>query len=78
MGADVSAANGYRVRPISLAAENGNAAILEALLDAGADANAALPEGETVLMTAARTGDADVKWEAELEAEFKARLAAAK
>ena len=27
-----------------------------ALLDAGADANAVLPEGETVLMTAARTG----------------------
>ena len=27
------------------------------LLDRGADANTALPEGETALMTAARTGD---------------------
>src|SRR5436190_19585477 len=30
--------------------------MFERLLDAGADANASLPEGETVLMTAARTG----------------------
>ena len=36
-GADVAAANRYGVQPISLAAENGNAAILAALLDAGAD-----------------------------------------
>ena len=31
-----------------------------ALLSAGANANSALPEGETVLMTAARTGNAEV------------------
>jgi ankyrin repeat protein len=34
----------------------GDPAIIDALLAAGADVNAALPEGETVLMTAARTG----------------------
>ena len=45
--------------PLALAATNGNAPIIEALLKAGADANAALPEGETVLMTAARTGNPD-------------------
>ena len=31
----------------------------DALLKAGANANATLPEGETVLMTAARTGNVD-------------------
>jgi len=31
--------------------------MIEALLKAGADANAAVPEGETALMTAARTGN---------------------
>ena len=44
------------MQPLSLAAVNGNAAIIERLLKAGADANTALPGGETVLMTAARTG----------------------
>ena len=34
---------------------NGNAAMIEKLLKAGADANAARPEGETALMTVART-----------------------
>ena len=38
---------------------NGNAAIVERLLVAGADANTALPGGETVLMTAARTGSTE-------------------
>ncbi len=41
---------------LSLAAINGNAAMIQTLLAAGADSNTALPEGETVLMTAARTG----------------------
>jgi ankyrin repeat protein len=35
---------------------NGNESIVRALLDAGADANTTLRGGETVLMTAARTG----------------------
>ena len=42
--------------PLALAATNGNPAMIQALLEAGADPNTAMPEGETVLMTAARTG----------------------
>jgi ankyrin repeat protein len=45
--------------PLHLAAENGDADTLRALLAAGGNANAALPSGETVLMTAARTGTPD-------------------
>jgi ankyrin repeat protein len=41
---------------MALAATNGNAPMLELLLKAGANPNAAQSEGETVLMTAARTG----------------------
>ena len=56
-GADVEITNRYGVGPASLAAENGNAAILEHLLGAGVYANQTLPGGETLLMTAARTGE---------------------
>ena len=55
-GANVNAANRYGVTPLWLACVNGNAAVIETLLKAGADANTSMPEGETVLMTAARTG----------------------
>ena len=51
-----SATNRYGVAPLALAATNGNAEIVDALLDAGADANTASPDGATALMTAARTG----------------------
>jgi ankyrin repeat protein len=43
-GADVNASNRYGVPPLSLAATNGNAAMLELLLKAGANANAAQSE----------------------------------
>ena len=56
-GADVGIANRYGVGPASLAAENGNAAILEWLLEAGVDADHTPPGGETLLVTAARTGE---------------------
>ena len=39
-----------------LAAENGSASISEALLNAGANPNAAVGAGQTPLMAAARTG----------------------
>ena len=55
-GADVKAANRYGVTPLSLACTNGDGAMVKLLLEAGADANTALPGGETALMTAARTG----------------------
>src|SRR5437660_2279327 len=51
-GANPSAANRYSITPISLAAMNGNAAIVEMLLKAGADSKRNLPGGQTVLMTA--------------------------
>jgi len=58
-GADVKARDRYGVTPLSIAATNGNARMIEVLLKAGADANTVLPGGETVLMTAARTGKLD-------------------
>jgi ankyrin repeat protein len=57
-GADIRAENRYGVTPLALAALNG-APIIEALLEAGADPNTTVADGETVLMTAARTGDTE-------------------
>ncbi len=59
-GANVNAANRYGVTPLAVAAKAGNAAVLETLLRAGAglnEAEAGLPEGQTLLMHAARVGD---------------------
>ena len=54
------AANRYGVTPLSEAAASGNAAMIEALLNAGADPNTrTTADGETVLMTAARAGNVE-------------------
>jgi ankyrin repeat protein len=58
-GANVRAVNRYGVTPLALACTTGNSAIVEKLLKAGAEANAAVA-GEPVLMTAARAGNLDV------------------
>jgi ankyrin repeat protein len=61
-GVDVNAANRYGVTPLSLAAGNGNAGLLDVLIKAGASpktADASLREGRTLLMLAARTGSAE-------------------
>ena len=58
-GANVGQANRYGMTPLMLAATNGNAAMLELLLNAKTDPHTKLPEGETALMTAARTGKVD-------------------
>lgn len=58
-GADVNAANRYGVTTLLLAAQRGRDDLLELLLKAGASvktAEAKLPEGQTLLMHAARTG----------------------
>lgn len=57
-GADASAMNRYGITPLSLAASAGNAPMIGILLKAGADvkkADASLPDGEKLLMLAART-----------------------
>ena len=58
-GASVNAPNNYGVTPLGLASRNGNAAIIEQLVAAGADPNdplQAVNTGETPLMLAARSG----------------------
>ena len=56
---DVNATNELGVAPLSLACIDGSAAMVDRLLDRGADANHALPTGVTALMTCARTGSVD-------------------
>ncbi len=59
-GANVSAANRASATPLLLASVNGNAAMIEKLLKAGANPNAALTKtGDTALMMTARTGKPD-------------------
>ena len=59
-GATVQVANRYKMTPLGLAAINGNAGVIGRLLKAGADANDTIAEGETALMTAARSDRVDV------------------
>ncbi len=59
-GANVKAASREgAITPLFLACTNGNAAVIEALLKAGADANSVKANGTTALMTAAASGNAD-------------------
>jgi uncharacterized protein len=58
-GADVNAANEYRVAPLSVACTNGNSALVGRLLEAGAHPDIVSAAGETPLMTCARTGSTD-------------------
>ena len=59
-GANVSAANRAGATPMQLAALNGNAAMIEELIKAGADPNIPqAPYGDTALMMASRTGKTD-------------------
>src|SRR6202023_4345594 len=59
-GANVSAANRAGATPMQLAALNGNAAMVDKLIKAGADSNVPLTQyGDTALMMASRTGKTD-------------------
>ncbi|HLK50060.1 MAG TPA: ankyrin repeat domain-containing protein [Bryobacteraceae bacterium] len=59
-GGKASAANQSGATPMLLAAMNGNAAILERLIQSGADPNAPVSNtGDTALMIASRTGKVD-------------------
>jgi ankyrin repeat protein len=58
-GANLDAVNRYGESALSLAVRDGNASLLEFLLQSGADpaaAERALPDGQTLAMLAARTG----------------------
>jgi ankyrin repeat protein len=57
-GVAVNPVTDYGVTPLRLACTNANDGMVRQLLDAGADPNAALWTGETVLMECARTGTA--------------------
>jgi ankyrin repeat protein len=59
-GANPKAVNRYGASPLSEAVVSGSAAMIQSLLDAGADPKTlTTADGETVLMTAARAGNLD-------------------
>jgi ankyrin len=57
-GARVDPANDLGVTPLYISCTNRNGTLTERLLKGGANPNAVLPNGETVLMNCARTGSA--------------------
>jgi ankyrin repeat protein len=59
-GAKADLASRYRIVPLTLAAQNGNAVLVERLLKAGASPDSISEEGQTALMTAARNGRTEV------------------
>ena len=81
-GANVKAATRYNITPLSLACTNGDAAIIEHLLKAGADPNAPPKKARPLLMTAALTGKvgcgqaaAGARREGECEGTYKGQTA---
>ena len=58
-GAKPDLATRYKIVPLTLAAQNGNAAAIDRLLKAGAKPDAISEDNQTVLMTAARNGRPD-------------------
>jgi uncharacterized protein len=58
-GADVNAANDFRMTPLSQACTNSSGLMVDLLLQAGANPNTPIATGETPLMTCARTGNQD-------------------
>src|SRR5678816_2097828 len=60
-GANAKAVNRYGASPLSEAVSSGSVAMIQALLNAGADPKTlTTPDGETVLMTASRAGNTEV------------------
>ncbi|HXS32105.1 MAG TPA: ankyrin repeat domain-containing protein, partial [Steroidobacteraceae bacterium] len=55
-GADANALTERGISPLSLAIANGNTAMVDLLLKAGANASQQEPSGETLLMRACETG----------------------
>jgi ankyrin repeat protein len=58
-GANVNAANDFRMSPLSQACTNGSAAFVDLLLKGGANPNTPIATGVPPIMTCARSGNAD-------------------
>jgi len=58
-GADPDISNDYHASPMTVASVHGDYAIMQALVDAGGDIESFNPEGQTLLMAVARTGNTE-------------------